>query len=143
MHRYLGKTYYKAGRVLMPRDKSIHPNSSIPKINPKKQLIVSPPQTTKKCIEYAPLFWENLLLSRKSIHAAGSNTGFGAEPQRGVGGAEPPHCKTFWLFTYQVQLLRSHHVYDIYKVNAYTPVLVVSYFHAVITYPTSAFEASR
>ena len=44
---------------------------------------------------YAQLSWENVLLlsallSRKSIHEDGSNTGFGAEPQRGVGGAESP-----------------------------------------------------
>ena len=46
-----------------------------------------------------------------SIHVDRTNTGFGAEPQRGVGGQSPPTAKPSNNFTSQVQLLRSHHVY--------------------------------
>ena len=48
------------------------------------------------------MYYQVLLLSalliRKSIHADGSKAGFGAEPQRGVGGAEPLTTKPFTNF---------------------------------------------
>ena len=46
-------------------------------------------------------------------------------------GAEPP-LQNLLTITFQVQLLRSLHVYAITEVNAYTPVLVCMY---VCVYP--------
>ena len=53
--------------------------------HPQKIANRPPPKPKKKC--NAPPSWENVLLSallsRKSIHAVGSITGFRVEPQRG------------------------------------------------------------
>ena len=94
-----------------------------------------PPQKKKqrKCIILAPLSWKNLLyvcfsiiikciIKQENYSRRWSNTGFGAEAQRW--GGRTPHYKTCWRFVFQVQILRSLHVYDISKVIAYTPVLV-------------------
>ena len=53
--------------------------------------------------------------------------------QKGVWGGAPtggqsPPLQNLLTIMFQVQLLRSHHVYAIYEVNAYTPVLVQQKF---------------
>merc|ERR1712030_29492 len=54
----------------------------------------------------------------------------------GWGGQSPPQqnlltngLNPYSGFTFQVQLLRSLHVYAISEVNAYTPVLVITYWN--------------
>ena len=106
---------------------------------PKKQLIAHPPPPKKKCIEYAAISWENLLLSiiikciiQQEMYSCRriQNGVWGGAPTGGWGGRAPPlqslltNRFPYSGSTFQVQLQRSLHVYAISEVNAYTPVLV-------------------
>ena len=91
---------------------------------PQKQLIVPPP--VKTCIEYAPLLQENVflsiiknaLLSKKSIYADSSITGFGVEPQRGFQDRASPVPPLQILLKKIFKLaLHSLHVYAIFTKN--------------------------
>ena len=99
------------------------------------QKAASRPPLQKKCIEYAPLPWENLIgiiikcIIQQEMYSCRriQNGVWGGE--KSVGRAPPLQSLLTNRFpysgsTFQVQLLRSLHVYAISEVNAYTPVLV-------------------
>ena len=78
---------------------------------PKKQLIGSPPPTKNKMHWICTVILGKRIIKQEKHSCSGIQYEVWGRAPTGGWGDRAPHCKTFWQFTFQVQLLRSHHVY--------------------------------